>query len=60
MSTYRWQQKVYTKENRDDGYLRWRKARGQVGGGRDNMSKVCYLQGSSFCLVGSWLLINII
>lgn len=28
MNTYRWQQKVYTKENRDDGYFRYRKAKG--------------------------------
>lgn len=53
--------KVYTKENRDDGCLQWRKARG-IGHGRRgyDMSKVSYCQGSSFYSVSSWLLINII
>lgn len=53
--------KVYTKENRDDGYLKWRKARGQVVGvgRRHDMIKVGHFQDSSFYLVGSWLLINI-
>lgn len=61
MSTFRWQQKVYTKENRDDGYLQWRKARGTGHGRRGyDMSNVSYCQGSSFYSVSSWLLINII
>lgn len=61
MSTYRWQQKEYTKENRDDGYLRWRRQGDRSWWGRGyDMIEVGYFQGCSFYLVGSWLLINVI
>lgn len=60
MNTYRWQHKVYTKENG-----RWlpqaEEGRGTGCGGRGyDMSRGSYRRSSSLYLVGSWLLINII
>lgn len=61
MNTYRWQQKIYTRIRKQEGWLPQEEAREYVGRRRDyDMIKVGYFQGSSFCLVGSWLLINII
>lgn len=37
MSTYRWQHKVYTEENRDDGYLKCRRQGDRLWRGKGHM-----------------------
>lgn len=62
MSTYRWQQKYIQKRTgmtiTSGGGRQGDRLWG--GGRRYDMIKVGYFQASSFNLVGSWLLINII